>query len=210
MSRLSPKSYVVRTTHSIRQHKYLEAKVGAVASIVSNTRVLPFNNSGYPGVRWQATFPDYHVGEELYAWLYAFKNTPGKTRKYVTRKTLEHLTPEAWAYWFQDDGSMTIKKKNGSYKGRHFNLSTHNFTFQENELIASVMGENFGMNVHVHRQRQYPILYWNSTEMQKFESVIRPFIVPSMLYKLDHTIPRLSESNKAMSALEKEIVQPAA
>lgn len=196
--------YEIAIQHSIRQKDYLQWKVDLVGDCFSNQKIRDVFVGSYSLVLWRASFKDKQLGEELTSALYAFKKTKGKRRKRITNKVLADLNDKGVAIWYMDDGSMTIKKRDNRYHGRHYNLCTHSYTKEENELIQKYFSNNYDVKSRIHFQRNYPMLYFNSTEMKKIQDRIKDYIIPSMRYKLFYD--NLNKY-KDISAPEKDIVR---
>jgi hypothetical protein len=90
----------------------------------------------------------------------------------------EILTPAGLAYWAQDDG----------YKqGAGFRFATECFTLEEVELLVAVMKTVFDLDCSVQKAvhtNQFRI-YVRSNSMDRFRSLVAPYFIPSMLYKLN-------------------------
>lgn len=81
------------------------------------------------------------------------------------------------AVWFMDDGTK------GPANGYTFN--TQNFSREESETLVRVLKRNFGLEyVSIHRDKKYFRIYLKTNSVSHFENLIRPYLIPSMLYKL--------------------------
>lgn len=91
----------------------------------------------------------------------------------------ELLTPIGLALWIQDDGYRS---------GNGLVLCTECFTLAEVELLISVLRDNFGLtsNIHERKQKGKHIgwrIYIRTENRDKLISLVKPYFVPSMLYK---------------------------
>ena len=88
----------------------------------------------------------------------------------------EHLTPRGLAYWIMSDGSR---------RHRVTILHTAGFTRRENEILATELHEKFGLcpKVIPHKDR-YWVLRLASSDGPRLTALVRPWILPTMAYKL--------------------------
>jgi hypothetical protein len=85
------------------------------------------------------------------------------------------LNPEVLAVWYMDDGSYT---KNGC------TISTHSFSLNEQKELIRAMKQIFGVNVALLKDRKQHKLRIGSKDFSKFRKIVKPFIIPSMSYKI--------------------------
>jgi len=104
--------------------------------------------------------------------------------KYVTRPWLDQLTWEGVAWWYQDDGTMA---QNGQAI-----FCTHGFSETEVTTIVDWFQEK-GIDAYISRQesrhtpgKMYPIVYLTTRASVKLVDLIRPYVYPEMVYKLDY------------------------
>jgi hypothetical protein len=88
----------------------------------------------------------------------------------------EILTDRGLAIWAQDDG---YKDKNA------FRFATESFSLKEVELLVKVLKDNFDLDCTINtvNSKSYRI-YVRVHSMDNFRSLVTPYFVPSMLYKL--------------------------
>lgn len=104
--------------------------------------------------------------------------------KILTRDILDKIDAEALAYWYQDDGSSHIVK-NAIQK--IIKISTCNFTWEENYIIKNWFKDKWNINTSVYYQKvnkTYPTIHILSSQADKFYNIVRPYILPSMAYKI--------------------------
>ena len=109
-----------------------------------------------------------------------------KNRRKVIRKAIEKILthPLSLAVWYMDDGTLDYRIHN-HYAYR---FATYCFSKKEHELLVKVLYKNFGLKVSIQttkmrNKRQYR-LYIGKNSRQKFEMLVRPYIVKSFRYKL--------------------------
>lgn len=106
--------------------------------------------------------------------------------KTITRHLLNMLTAEGIAIWYMDDGGICIhKKKDGSIKGREVHIATHAFTYEEHVIIKRYLDVVWNVQAKIYRDRNWYRLAFNATEGRKFLDIVRPYIHPSLSYKVD-------------------------
>jgi ubiquinol-cytochrome c reductase cytochrome b subunit len=92
-----------------------------------------------------------------------------------------YLTPLALAHWIMQDGSRQF--------GQGLYLATNSFTYSECVLLANILSTKYGLVTSVIKAgdangSQWRISIWKRS-MPSLASVIKPFLVPSMAYKLE-------------------------
>ena len=95
--------------------------------------------------------------------------------KIIPEDLFEHLTPRALAVWFMDDGSNN---------GETCTISTHNFSWEEQNKIVRFFVERYDIRSSIQKDRTKFKVYMGRREYEKLKAVITPFIIPSMTYKI--------------------------
>ena len=85
------------------------------------------------------------------------------------------LSPQALAVWFMDDGSRT--ESGGT-------ISTHSFIKDDQYRILAFLKEKYGIRVSVVKDRTQWKIALNQLAFAQLVSTIKPFIIPSMAYKI--------------------------
>jgi recombination protein RecA len=99
-------------------------------------------------------------------------------RKQVPDDITDLLTPLAVAVWFMDDGSA-------DHCG--VTIQTHSFDDQEVERLARALLEGFDIVATKRANKRRTILYIGKQQLPKFRSLVEPFILEDLEYKL---VPR--------------------
>jgi len=129
----------------------------------------PNRNKVYKAVKFSTcSLPCFNEFREL------FYNKDGV--KIIPSNLGDYLTPRALAYWFQDDGYKSV---NGFY------FSTESYTLEENQFLAKLLHDKFGLNCGVHTHTNGHRLYVHSTSRDKFTGLIKPYLLPLFYYKLE-------------------------
>jgi hypothetical protein len=111
----------------------------------------------------------------------------------VSDTWLQSLNEQGLAIWYMDDGHL-CKSKNFNKSGirriyrREVKLSTCGFTKDENELLKNFLKQRFDLdfNLKLHSESsQLYLLNGGAATALKLFDIIGPYIVPSMMYKID-------------------------
>ena len=186
-------SQTLQLKHCARQTEYLEHKACLLHSIFGGVKptVKRFNNSGYPGVRLSKS-NKYFVA--LHRKLY-----PGG-KKTITVWALSNLSLQAIALWYMDDGSLTLHKRAGKIHAREIYLNTY-CTLGEAKLVRDYFSNNFLVNFRIALHKGKYRLACNTENTKKFISLVAPYIIPSMAYKIDmkyHCQARVPDGSKEL------------
>ncbi len=98
-------------------------------------------------------------------------------KKIIPTNIYEYLKdPITLTVWFMDDGNI---------KGISYNLNTQSYSQKENILLANCMTSIYGLEVRLERNhKKYFRLYIPGTSARILADIIKPYIIPSMQYKL--------------------------
>jgi hypothetical protein len=72
----------------------------------------------------------------------------------------------------------------GAFDGKQIRLNTQSFSLQENEGLSNFLRAKLGIEALINRDKDHHRLRISSASLGKFKSLVRPHIIPSMLYKL--------------------------
>lgn len=88
---------------------------------------------------------------------------------------LNILDPIALAYWYMGNGSVL---------GSILKLSTDSFTLKDCVILINILKLRYAVDCKLHLNNFKPSIYILPKSKKLFISIIKPYIVPSMLYKL--------------------------
>lgn len=125
---------------------------------------------------WRFTTYTHPAFQPLYDMFYK------DGRKSVTTEVAERLDTCALAYWMQDDGS----------RGKNcYHLHTESFTMAEAELLKATLIWKFDLVVTINTDRrdgkEMPKLRIAKESLAHFNSLVEPFILPCLRYRLHDT-----------------------
>lgn len=84
---------------------------------------------------------------------------------------VKDLNSESFSIWYLDDGSVT---NDGA------NITCMSLCYEEKEILKNLIFKNIGLEVNITSNS----LYIPKKEVEKFQSIVRPYCINSMLYKL--------------------------
>jgi hypothetical protein len=106
-----------------------------------------------------------------------YKLIDNKYIKIVPLNIEEYLTPLALAIWFMDDGSRL---------GRGARIATNCFTLEEVNFLCNVLYRKYNIIATPHKcgKDKGHIIYIHVNSMKLFIKIVKPFLLPSLYYKL--------------------------
>lgn len=159
----------LRITHSPKQKEYLEYKYQLLKNNSFSIRKYKFfdkrrKNPSYSEYCFY-TKSSISLNDMYYNWY-----TPIKR---IYEPDLFKIEPLGLAIWYMDDGS------NCPDGGCH--LCTNCFSNEDIVIIQKVLLSKFNLHTNVHKGN---IIYIPKSDFFKFKDIIKPYIIPSMEYKL--------------------------
>lgn len=183
---------VFQERHSIRQKEYLEFKADALGDF-SRTPVRDYNagdkgfNNGQMMCEWSTL-----AQPAFSSWKSAFYQDG---RKVVPDSVVSMITPLALAIWFQDDGSLTHGERQ-----RVIRLHTGSFGEKDRELLKVALRSQYGLDFgECGNNGSVDLRLGKAGDIDKFIEIVRPFIHPSMSYKIGggecgHALPDILDA----------------
>jgi hypothetical protein len=117
-------------------------------------------------------------------------------KKEVCKEIVEHLTPLSVAVWYQDDGTTNFSHKRIEKTGHNItpvmSFCTDSFSEESCQILVNCLKNKFNIDSRLTKVKKLtdgtvPFnIYIKSTSAYDFLSLIRPHIIPSMLYKVDY------------------------
>lgn len=103
----------------------------------------------------------------------------------VTKNAISWLTANGLANWYMSDGYICLVGiKNGNIKNRRIDICTDRYSLENINMICEEIYKMFNIQFcPVKRNNRYRIRL-RSKDYCKFINLIKPYIVPSMIYKL--------------------------
>ncbi len=122
-----------------------------------------------------------------------YKYNPVTKRREKVLPTLDQLhmyfDAQSLAYLYMSDGSS--KSSHTTEAGR---ICVDNFTKEEADRLATFFDQKFGLKCTTHKQREDHRIYIPADQFDKFKSLVSPYMIPSMMYKLEN-LPKKDDDN---------------
>lgn len=155
--------------HSIKQKELFMKKVEILGEFMGSYREYSYldnrTNNVYSTIRGNSK--SHKVFNDIYDILYINRV------KTITQEYLDKINhPIALAYWFMDDGTNSGQ------------IATNCFSFEEVKLLSNWLETKFGIITTIQKRPKDYTLYIVTSSRFEFESLIAPYIIPSMRYKL--------------------------
>lgn len=133
--------------------------------------IKSYVRSGYTTVTDSLTFLTMQL--PCFLPFFAIFYVDGK--KIVPYTIYQQLTAVGIAYWIICDGS----KQNG---GLHLNV--YGFDPSSVDRLLAVLREKFSLQCTIHKHKAGPRIYIKKGSMPHLRSLVTPYMVPSMIYKI--------------------------
>ncbi len=175
----------IRMKQSVKQKFYLEWKFHELQNLVSKR-----------GVKKTSSYQKA-MGKTYYAYeFYTSANTEIEDiilkfyspHKHISQNILDNLDELSLAVWFMDDGYTGWGKCENSKPSAH--LCTDSFLKSECNLICNWFQQKYGIDPHLrtrNKEKQSYRVVFPTVETPKLFALIRPYIIPSMMYKIERT-----------------------
>lgn len=169
------KNVRLRLEHGIKQEKYLLWKFKELKSIITGrpmqVHALHSKSRSYYDSLRIYTFSDKSLN---IFWKLFYRNN----KKVIPQNISKLLNdPLSLAVWFMDDGY----KRNDC---NAFRINTDSFKESEQNVLCQILKNNFGIDSSIHRKGKYWNIYIPQSSSKKFVEIVKPYIIPSMKYKI--------------------------
>ena len=156
--------------HGIKQLEYMEHKLKVFNNLsnMSSPRINDRYDVRFKEQHYQSCTITLKANPAFHSF---YKDFYGNGIKCVP-SDLSLLTPLAIAIWFMDDGLI---------QNQGYGLCTNSFKREETERLAKVLSEEYNLDVTIIRKGT---IYIKKNSVLKFNTIIKDYIIDSMLYKL--------------------------
>lgn len=125
------------------------------------------------------TFQTITSDEFRYYGQLFYKQQPDRSwKKIVPLNIASILTPQAFAYWYMDDGALKWRGKSNAVR-----LCTDSFSFDEINLLKQILETKFMLKVSFQKKDAIQRLCILEESYTKLESLIASYLIPCMYYK---------------------------
>lgn len=94
---------------------------------------------------------------------------------------INHLNEIGLAYWVIGDGSL-------HREGRVLTLHTQGFSQDENKMLSEELNIKFGFKSKVVKHKNKFVVQFTTSDANKLHDLLKPYLIPSMIYKLPRKI----------------------
>lgn len=166
----------VHFTQSDKQIAYFNYKKNLLGKYALGERT---RTSGYGSL-----MHDMHTTTNLELNKFLNEHCMKNGKKFVTQEWCNELDPMGLAFWYMDDGS--IANRDNDKLGCRIHISTNGFSLQENETLANMLRDRFGIEATIGNKETYKgyTLILDVKNTKRFCSLIAPYVCDSMKYKL--------------------------
>jgi len=173
-------------SHSIKQTVYHKHKRDALASIHSGKfQHATHKAQGVDGEHHESLH--FTTGCNKFCTELRKIYYPSGKKIFPHTFLMKNMTVEALAYWYMDDGtarwdSRYVSNSSGSQ------IITLGYSNEEQHLMRQLFEEKFNLQSKIiyRKEKKGYVQTFPTTETPKLFSLIRPYIIPSMLYKVDY------------------------
>jgi hypothetical protein len=176
--------FVLKALSNIKIHKFLSSRGYCNPKIPEVFEVVEKNGKTYSKLYFRTWY--LQSFKELHELFYrpATENDRQLGRgneRYIKRvptNISDFINPMALAFWIMDDGSY-VKDR----------VSTDGFTFEEATLLQQALLQKLELKCNLQTiktksGKKQPRLYFPKNQMPALITKVKPFIIPSMYYKL--------------------------
>lgn len=106
-------------------------------------------------------------------------------KRIVTKDAINWLTPNGLANWYMSDGYVClVGKESGNIKQRRVDISTDRYSLDNIRMIQNELLKKFDLEFRIIKRGNFYRMRLTTKDYCKFINIIKPYIVPSMMYKL--------------------------
>ncbi len=166
------KNMCLSIAHSEKQKEYLEYKHSILSRYELASPIVQYkvNNSRYSreltGFRFKSRLHPIFTNIRTH-----YYDSDGHKR--VFREFVEDIDAIGLSIWYMDDGYVT---KNSCV------FSTCSFTVEEQQILAEILLRKFDLHFNVGVMDNS--MYLQARDFAKFVEIVKPYVIPSMQYKL--------------------------
>lgn len=168
--------------HSLSQLDFALHKKSLIEQIIFKECSATIKHQGkYSSIRVYVKVSPL-VGQ-LVGELWTGDQRTNKGIKILTKSFLDYLTPQGIALWYMDDGSMSYKKRDGTVRAMEITLNTYT-SIEQNQTIIDYFREKWNLIWNINKSKNSFRMRMGTREGRKLFQIIRPYVIPSMAYKI--------------------------
>jgi len=163
----------LRIEHSYKQKEYVDWLYSGFKKWV---RTLPRKRTRWSWGKKQDKYLFMTYGHKI---LGEFREIFYRNKKKIVPENIEyHLTPLSLAVWYMDDGSIKSRKHKGMF------LNTQAFSLSDVKRLQGILRKKFLIENITRKDKSGLQIYILGRSAENFMRLIRPYIIPSMEYKI--------------------------
>ena len=157
------KGYAFRVNHGLKQREYVDWKHSILENLVNS----PPKSSGKRYYFRTVSHPSFDILRQQFY----------PSGKKVMPKDLvaENLSAFTLAVWIMDDGTKC---------GKQLRINSHCFSVEENRILQEILSAKLGIKSVLNKDKDRVRIRIIQESMRQLKTLIKPYIIPSMLYKL--------------------------
>lgn len=176
-------NYVFKLSHSTHQRAFLEWKINLL-----NTLGIKNN-----GIKEYVSKTGYNKGKQvLYSQMSinptikALRRTIYTPKKTLSRKLLNWLTPLGLAIWYMDDGHINVNTSSQRSSIQHTIKIATCVDESTANMILQYFKEVWNITFRLFKEGKGTFSIASSSEVdcENFIKLVKPYIIPSLLYKI--------------------------
>lgn len=176
-------NYVFKLSHSAHQREFLEWKVDLLNKLgIKNNGIKEYTSkTGYNESK-QVLYSQMSINPTIKA----LRRTVYVPKKTLSRKLLNWLTPLGIAIWYMDDGHINVNTSSQRSSIQHtIKIATCVDEITAN-MIIQYFKEVWDITFRLFKEGKGTFSIASSSELdcEKFIKIIKPFVIPSLLYKI--------------------------
>lgn len=166
----------LRLEHSLKQKDYIFWKYAELKDMMQSQpkllrRYNPVWKKSYSYYRCQSlSSPEFgRLREQFY-----------KDGRKMIPSELSSILKDALslAIWYMDDGYLYHRDKSAY-------IYLYPYSQEEIKRLSAALKENYGLSPNILvKKEKYPCLYFNTDQTKRLFTLIKPYIIPSLQYKL--------------------------
>ncbi len=103
-------------------------------------------------------------------------------KKVIPDKLFKSITSLSLAVWFMDDGSIKSNRHKGIF------LNTQSFIQKDVKKLQNVLQNKFGISSTTRKDGLNEQIYLGGKSGEEFIKLIKPYIIPSLVYKIPRVL----------------------
>lgn len=147
-------------------------------------------------IKYNPSYIDKNKVNHKECWVLIIKAHPYFAKKYhhfyddyrhriATSEALNWLTPVGLANWYMSDGYICLVGKTKNHiVNRRVDICTDRYSIYTIQSMVNVLFTKFNIESSIVKRDKFYRIRIKQNSYQNFINIIKPYIVPSMLYKL--------------------------